>query len=85
MGKLSLGLVRLAVLGRTGGQRAEVLVGDRLEDFAAAAVTGVGIDLDDGLDIGHSRGNSAHRDEVAQVVAPNLAHGQRLGRVVDGA
>ena len=82
--QLALGLVLLAVLRWAESQGGVLLVGDGLEDFATAAVASVGANLDDGLDVGHTGGDTTDGDEMAEVVAAYLTDGQGFLRSIGG-
>lgn len=59
-----------------------LLIGNRLEDFTATALTVVGADRDDRLDVGNSGCDGADRDEVAQVLATDVTDSHGLGLVI---
>lgn len=74
--ELSLDIVFLASFGGTHDHRCVLLGGNGLEDLLATLVAGVGINLYGRLDIGHADGNTAHSDELSQMLTTYLAHSQ---------
>jgi hypothetical protein len=84
--QLTLGVVRLTLVGQALGERKELLRVDRLENFTAAAVTGIGIDFNGGLDIGDTSGDAAHSDQTTQMLAAHISNSEGLtGPIVTGA
>lgn len=74
--QLAAALVLLAHLADARVERRHLAALDVLEDLGAARVARVGVDLEERLDLGHARDDAAHRDQLAEVGAADLADGE---------
>lgn len=75
--ELSSALVLNADVADALGEGRDLARVDVLEDLGSARIARVGVDLEEGLDFRDARDDSSDGDELAEVGAANLAHGQR--------
>jgi hypothetical protein len=80
--QLTLGVILLAVLRQTLGQRHELLRSNGLENFTTADVAGVSIDLDGGLDVRDASGDTADGNQAAEMLSAHVSDSKRLAGTV---